>query len=69
MGLDDINEALTAQRYRQEADRFRDEAKAVRAAGGDAWPLERTRMDYISLAASVERRLRGVEGLPPSGKT
>ncbi len=67
MGLDHINEVLTAQRYRQEAEDFAAEARSVRAAGGDAWPLERTRMDLISLAASIERSLRGIDGLPPSG--
>lgn len=64
VALDFVNEALAAERYRQEAADFAAEARAVRAAGGDAWPLERTRMDLISLAACIERSLRGIVYLP-----
>lgn len=66
-GLDRIAEASVARRYRDEAEDFRVEAEAVRAAGGDAWPLERTRMDLVCLAASIERSLRGITGLPAGG--
>lgn len=68
--LDDERQAEADQ-----ADRFRAEARAFRAEAMERYPdspteakeLERTAADLVSLAASIERRHRGLPDLPPAG--
>lgn len=60
--------AEQALRYRDEARAFRSEAiERYPDSPTDAKELERTAADLISLAASIERRHRGLPPLPPVG--
>lgn len=70
--LDDERQAEADQavRYRQEAREFRDEAmRRYPDSPTEAKELERTAADLVSLAASIERSLRGLPPLPPAGLT
>jgi hypothetical protein len=61
-------EADQAERYRQEARAFRDEAmERYPDSPTEAKELERTAADLVSLAVSIERRHRGLPPLPPAG--
>lgn len=61
-------EAEQAARYRREAAEFRVEAaRRYPVSPTEAKDMERTAADLVSLAASIERRLRGLPPLPPAG--
>lgn len=64
---DEEAEAEVARQYRRKAAMMRAEAAERRAtSAADAHALEERAADLVVLAASIERKLRGLPGLPPA---
>jgi hypothetical protein len=61
---DDQASAEVAEGYRAEQRTFKERASELRS---QAHALEVTAADMGSLAASIERDLRGIDPLPPAG--
>lgn len=61
---DDLASAEVAARYRAEANTFLERARELRSQAHD---LDMSAADMRSLAASIERDLRGIDPLPPAG--